>query len=79
MIYSTQDTSWAISAKGNHWRRLDGKALVVGQFKTSDYYWAMRDGEFLKGKFRTIEQAQFAAERGIDGDDYCADSEDGGW
>lgn len=79
MIYSTQDTSWAISAKGNHWRRLDGKVLVVGQFKTSDYYWAMLDGEFLKGKFRTIEQAQFAAECRIDGDDYSNDSEDREW
>jgi hypothetical protein len=30
MNYSTQDTSWAISAKGHHWRRLDGKVLAVG-------------------------------------------------
>ena len=62
MIYSTQDTSWTISEKGNNWRRLDGKVLVVGQFKTNDYYWAMRDGEFLKEKFQTLELAQQAAE-----------------
>jgi hypothetical protein len=68
MIFPTHDTNWAISEKGNNWRRLDGKVLVVGRFKTNDYYWAMRDGEFLKGKFRTIHQAQSAAEAGCEGD-----------
>ena len=62
MNYSTHDTSWAISAKGNYWRRLDGKVLVVGQSKTSGDYWARQDDEYLKGKFRTKEQAQHAAE-----------------
>ncbi len=79
MNYGTQDTSWTISAKGNHWRRLDGKFLVVGQFKANNYFWAMKGQEFLKGRFTTIDEAKYAAERGIDGDDYCADSEDGGW
>jgi hypothetical protein len=63
MNYSTQDTSWTISAKGNHWRRLDGKVLVVGEYKDSDNYWAMRDGEFLKDKFQTLQLAKQAAEK----------------
>lgn len=79
MNYSTHDTSWAISAKGNYWRRLNRKVLVVGQFKDNDYYWAMRDQEFLKGRFNSIEDAQYAAERGINGDDYSNDSEDREW
>jgi hypothetical protein len=67
MIYSTHDTSWALSAKGNYWRRLNGQVLVVGQSKTNDNYWAMRDGEFLKGKFFSRVQAQHAAEAGTNG------------
>ena len=63
MNYSTQDTSWTISAKGNHWRRLDGKVLVVGEYKDSDNYWAMRDGKFLKDKFQTLQLAKQAAEK----------------
>ena len=62
MKYPTHDTSWEISAKGNHWRRLDGKVLVVGEYKDGDNYWAMRDGQFLKDKFQTLELAQQAAE-----------------
>lgn len=79
MKYPTYDTTWATSAKGNQWRRLNKKVLVVGQFKDNDFYWAMRDGEFLKGRFESIEDAQFAAERGIEGDDYSTESDDGGW
>jgi len=79
MKYPTYDTNWAISAKGNCWRRLNKKVLVVGQFKGNDFYWAMRDGEFLKGRFDSIEGAQYAAERGIDGDDSSTESDDGGW
>lgn len=79
MKYPIHDTSWAVSAKGNYWRRLDKKVLVVGQFKDNDYYWAMRDQEFLKGRFNSIEDAQYAAERGIDGDDYSNDSEYREW
>lgn len=67
MNFSTQDTNWALSAKGNYWRRLDGKVLVVGQSKNSGDYWARQDGEYLKGKFRTKEQAQHAAETGTSG------------
>ncbi len=79
MKYPTYNTTWATSAKGNQWRRLNKKVLVVGQFKDNDYYWAMRDGEFLKGRFESIQGAQYAAENGIEGDDYSTESDDGGW
>ena len=79
MTHPARDTNWAISAKGNYWRRLNKKVLVVGEFKDNNYYWAMRDGEFLKGRFDSIEGAQYAAEYGIEGDDYSTESDDGGW
>jgi hypothetical protein len=80
MIFPTHDTSWALSVKGNYWRRLNGVVLVVGQFKANDFFWAMRDSEFLKGKFRTKEQAQRAAETGADGEEYCSsNSDEMGW
>ena len=61
MSYSTHDTNWDQSSKGNYWRRFDGKLLVVGT-KYGDYYWAMIDGNFLDDQFLTIEDAQDAAE-----------------
>ena len=79
MKYPTHDTNWAVSAKGNYWRRFNKIVLVVGQFKDNNYYWAMRDGEFLKGRFESIEDAQFAAEHGIEGDDYSTELEDREW
>ncbi len=78
MKYPTHDTNWSLSSKGNFWRRLNKKLLVVGQFKDNDFYWSMRDGEFLKGRFDSIEDAKFAAEHGIEGDDHSNES-DGGW
>ena len=78
-MFNSHDTSWSLSAKGNYWLRLNKKVLVVGQFKDNDFYWAMRDQEFLKGRFDSIEDAQYAAEQGIEGNDYSAESDDGGW
>ena len=76
----THDTQWAKSYKGNVWRRINGIVLVVGQFKTSSDYWAMRDGKFLSGRFRSLDQAQCAAERNLDGDDSSNyDADEGGW
>jgi len=66
-MFNTENTNWTLSSKGNHWRKLDGKVLVVGQSKTSGDYWARQDGEYLKGKFRTKEQAQYALETGTSG------------
>lgn len=51
-MYSTHDTQWSTSQKGNEWRRIDGKVLVVGRRKDGRY-WAMVDGEFLKRSFVT--------------------------
>ena len=79
-MYPTHDTDWKTSSKGNHWRRIDGIVLVVGQFKTSDDYWAMRDGKFLSGRFRSLDQAQCAAEHNLAGDDSSNyDADEGGW
>ena len=64
MTYSTHETDWAVSARGNFWRRVNGIVLVVGRKKGEDSYWAMRDGVFIDGNFRTKEQAQRAAEAG---------------
>ena len=76
-MFNTQNTSWALSVKGNYCSRLNGVVLVVGQLKANDFFWTMRDSEFLKGKFRTKEQAQRAAETGADGEEYCSSSSDG--
>ena len=79
-MYPTHDTDWKTSSKGNHWRRIDGIVLVVGQFKTNDDYWAMRDGKFLSGRFHSIGHAQYAAEHKLDGDDSGNyDSDERGW
>jgi hypothetical protein len=78
MSHTSDNTSWAISAKGNHWRRQNGVVLVVGQFKANSDYWAMRDGNFIKGRFCSMEDAQYAAENNIEGDDQYS-SDEGGW
>jgi|GEM_PF-1542199 len=61
--YPDHDTDWATSAKGNEWRRIDGKVLVVGYSRSAGKYWAMCDGEFAEDSFSTEEQAMEAAER----------------
>jgi hypothetical protein len=63
----TTDTEWAVSARGNQWRRIDGKVLVVGT-KDEINYWAMIDGTFLDEKFESAEQAQSALEDKVNGD-----------
>jgi hypothetical protein len=60
MNYPTHDTNWATSAKGNDWRRINGKVLVVGKNKTGSY-WAMIDGKFLINIFSTKLAAMNAA------------------
>lgn len=61
MSYSTRDTDWDLSAKGNYWRRINGKVLVVGT-KDKEWYWAMVDGQFADDMYRTPDEAQTAAE-----------------
>lgn len=68
MSYSTRDTQWAISAKGNYWRRLDGHVLVVGERPSDGRYWALRDKEFMKGSFASLDAAREAAELGLSGE-----------
>ena len=65
MSYSTHDTDWATSAKGNEWRRINGVVLVVGRRKTDGKFWAMRDGDFLKDSYATEALAKKAAESGV--------------
>ena len=77
-MYPTHDTDWKTSSKGNHWRRQNGVVLVVGRFKTNSDYWAMRDGNFIKGRFYSMENAQYAAENNVEGDDQYS-SDEGGW
>lgn len=36
-MFSNQDTDWAISAKGNNWRRINGVVIVVGGKKTGAF------------------------------------------
>ena len=64
-MYSDDDTDWALSARGNYWKRLNGKVLVVGE-KNNGEYWAMYDGDFVKGSFSTELKAKSALEEGLD-------------
>ena len=57
-----RDTDWKLSTKGNWWRRMNGKVLVVGQGREGGY-WVMVDGHFLEEHFPYLEPAQSAAER----------------
>jgi lipocalin len=71
MYQHSETTDWAISQKGNQWRRINGKVLVVGKRKDGKF-WAMFDGEFLKGSFATELLAKCAATDKANGDDDVA-------
>ncbi len=58
---SNQDTDWARSAKGNHWRRFNGVPLVVGSKKNGGYWVRVGDG-FIQGNHESLPQAKGAAE-----------------
>jgi len=62
MNYPTNDTFWSTSAKGNEWRRLNEKVLVVGQ-KKNGTYWAMFNGDFIEGEFESESIAKKTAEQ----------------
>ena len=64
MSYSTLDTDWNKSYRGNWWRRVNGVLLVVGKHKNSDTYWVRRGESFLPGRFPTEIAAKYAAEHG---------------
>ena len=60
-MYPTHDTDWDLSAKGNYWRRYEGKLLVVGT-KFGDFYWVRIDDDFMDEQFFTLEEVQDAAD-----------------
>jgi hypothetical protein len=66
-MFSNQDTNWAISSKGNQWRRINGKLLVVGRNKNGGF-WARVGDDFVKGKFPTETAAKVAAAKEAGGD-----------
>lgn len=60
---SQRDTDWARSAKGNWWRKVNGKVLVTGKGRDGQY-WVMVDGSFLEDHYPDLDSAQNAADRG---------------
>jgi hypothetical protein len=68
MSHSAHDTDWAISIKGNTWRRKDGVALIAGK-RRDGRYWARRGDDFVPGSFATLEEEKRAAETGHAGDE----------
>jgi hypothetical protein len=66
-MFSNQDTNWAISSKGNQWRRINGKLLVVGRNKNGGF-WVRVGDDFVKGKFPTEMTAKVAAAKEAGGD-----------
>ena len=69
----TFDTDWTRSNKGNHWRRLHGRLLVVGQ--STFGFWARVNDYFVKGPFDDPDDAMRAAERNADLDHELGVSE----
>jgi len=61
-MFDTNDTDWAISNKGNQWRLLHGRVLVVGQ--SCKGVWARVGNTFISGRvpFADIDEAMWAAE-----------------
>jgi hypothetical protein len=62
-MYDLYDTDWALSNKGNQWRRLEGRLLVVGKSKFG--FWARVGDTFVKGRFSDTAEAKSAAERAV--------------
>ena len=71
-MLSQPNTNWSTSKRGNQWRLLDGKVLVVGQKKDASF-WAMVDGEFVSGTFDSELLAKTAAI------DFATGDDDGFW
>ena len=59
-MFDTNDTDWALSSKGNHWRRLHGRLLVVGKSKYG--FWARVGDSFIKRQLDDLEDAKRTAE-----------------
>jgi len=63
---SEKDTEWAPSSKGNQWRRLHGRVLIVGESEFG--VWARVDDSYLEGPFKDLDDAMFATERSVESD-----------
>lgn len=61
MNFFEDNTMWAKSAKGNHWKKINGVVLIVGG-SDSKKYWARVDDEFLPDRYESIEEAKNAAQ-----------------
>lgn len=66
-MYLDHDTDWATSSKGNQWRRINGKLLIVGKNKSGGF-WARAGDDFVKGTFPTEVAAKIAAAKEAGGD-----------
>ena len=74
MNYPTHDTQWALSQKGNWWRRENGVALIVGKRKDGRF-WARRGDDFMEGSYGTIAEAQRGAETNTSGENIQWDED----
>ena len=74
MSYPTHDTEWAISSKGNWWRRKNGVALIAGKRKDGRF-WARRGDDFMEGSYGTIAEAQRGAETNTSGENIQWDED----
>lgn len=59
---SQRDTDWALSKKGNWWRRVNARVLIV-ECRADGGYWAMVNGNLLEDSFESQDQAKCLAER----------------
>ena len=55
------NTEWQLSAKGNKWRKLNDKMLIVGGSDAKGY-WGRVDETYLKGRFLSLAEAMTAVE-----------------
>lgn len=61
MSFFDDNTPWSKSAKGNHWRKLNGTVLIVGG-SSSKKYWVRVGDNFLPDRYESIEEAKAAAQ-----------------
>ena len=57
------NSDWNLSAKGNYWKKYNGKMLIVGG-SSSKGFWVRVEEAYLKDHFKDLEEAMSAAERG---------------
>jgi hypothetical protein len=63
-MFDNDNTNWRLSGKGNHWRKMHGRLLVVGE---SDFgIWARVSGDYIEGPFENLKDAMRAAENSLE-------------